>query len=825
MKKLISLLLTVSLCLGLCVSAAATNFIPAEGPADGDAAPAAEAEGDAVPEEGTSGDDAPETEAPEDDAPAAQIPEDDGFETSSAPWTIFVYLCGSDLESDGGSASKDLWEMIAASPDGVRFVVETGGTTKWGNGFVSADAIERYVVGNGKYRLVDSRPQASMGSGVTLTEFLHWGIEHYPAEHYGLILWNHGSGSINGLCFDETANDDSLSLSELDAAYYSAAARMDRPFDFIGYDACLMSTVETAAITARYARYMIASQETEPSSGWDYVTIGDYLAANPDADMEALGRVICDSYMESCLAAGRGQDSTLALIDLSRIDALRASFDRYAEDLYRLSLEEGAYAPVARAVAAAENYGGNNRAEGFTNMVDLGGVISAGAEYSEHTQEALDALQDAVVYEVHGPLHSRATGLSVYYPLRVEGSMELRIFRDVSVSAYYLGLVDAIAYAYINIGISGPSGSGDGSGDEGGVNTIGGPAATPAPTYTPVGSNSIADLIGVHSDETGPAETAPTEEPPAEEVSEAEEPGVNVVEDGEAEEETAPVPEEEPVAPVVTPDIPFEPNPDADTDPGTDDGEDPGPSNVLDDFYEPSDYPEPLWTASGESAAIDFAVPPHLSEDGIFGFVLSQNGLNGTASVQAAVYLLNDADDAICLGYTSDVSADWDSGAVEDNFDGYWFGLPDGQPLCVYLVEEGDGYDLFTSPILLDGRRTNLRFVWDYRADSVYILDVWDGVDESGAVARSGYDLQPGDRITPLYDVFNLDGEAVYIRNGNPYAYDGDERLSFEPLPDGDFLYRFVINDIYGDYLLTDAVTFSIEDGEIWFWPEDDAAA
>ena len=39
-------------------------------------------------------------------------------------WTIFVYLCGTDLESDGGFATYDLQEMLDASTSSnVRFVM------------------------------------------------------------------------------------------------------------------------------------------------------------------------------------------------------------------------------------------------------------------------------------------------------------------------------------------------------------------------------------------------------------------------------------------------------------------------------------------------------------------------------------------------------------------------------------------------------------------------------------------------------------------------------------------------------------------------------
>lgn len=42
--------------------------------------------------------------------------------------TVFVYMCGSDLESENGLASGDIKEMIAGSQsENVKFVIQTGG--------------------------------------------------------------------------------------------------------------------------------------------------------------------------------------------------------------------------------------------------------------------------------------------------------------------------------------------------------------------------------------------------------------------------------------------------------------------------------------------------------------------------------------------------------------------------------------------------------------------------------------------------------------------------------------------------------------------------
>ncbi len=47
-------------------------------------------------------------------------------------WTIFVYVCGADLESEAGLASQNIREMVDAHTSAnIRFVVQTGGAASW----------------------------------------------------------------------------------------------------------------------------------------------------------------------------------------------------------------------------------------------------------------------------------------------------------------------------------------------------------------------------------------------------------------------------------------------------------------------------------------------------------------------------------------------------------------------------------------------------------------------------------------------------------------------------------------------------------------------
>lgn len=638
-------------------------------------------------------------------------------------WTVFVYLCGSNLESDDYLASTDIEEMMTSSAnDNIRFVVQTGGAYDWYYDNIRPDMTQRWVIQGGEMTEVWSEGAVSMGESRSLSDFLRWGVAEYPAANMGLVLWNHGSGSINGVCFDETADDDALLLKEMDAALYSVYDDMTQPFSFIGFDACLMSTAEAAALLATHADFMIASQELEPGYGWDYASMGNYLAQHPECDGSEIGKVICDSFYEGCREIGEENSATLAVTDLRKMDTLLTSFDAYAKELYEMTEHDADFSEIARKISAADNFGGNNRASGYTNMVDLAGLIAAGTDKCSSAQTALQALSDAVVYQVKGSDHTDSCGLSIYYPLQVQdGSQELSIFKDVCLSSYYLGLVDKIAYGAVH------SGS--------------------------ISDYNNASVLELFSNEWS---------------ADAYETSDNAT-------------------------LSYLLNLDPQWD-------------YADDF------------TAGTDSGINFIDEPAFDEDGTYWFSLSEKSLFQTDYVEAAVYFLDEeTEEMIELGFTGEIYEDWEEGVFADNFDGFWFCLPDDQYLAAYLYEECKDYDLYISPILLNGEETYLRFAYDEENVEAAIVDIWNGQDESGASSRITAQLQPGDIITPLYTAYDLNSDHSYYYYGEEYEYDGDPTLYFETLPDGDYLYSFCINDIYGNYYQTDPVSFSIEDEDIYF--------
>jgi hypothetical protein len=333
-------------------------------------------------------------------------------------WAIYWYCCGSDLESDGGAATADIEEMLSSTMGkNVKVVLETGGAASWDNDQIDADHINRFEYSADGFYKVGSKPQADMGDPSTLADFLSFCKTNYPAKHTMLLFWNHGGGSASGACFDENYEYDSLSLSELGQAIgsvYSGGQKLD----VVGFDCCLMATLDNANVLKNYANYMIASEETEPGVGWEYTNWLTSLGKNTAMDGAELGKIICDAYKAGCDDYGLGSDITLSVTDLGKITPITTAVDAMGTDvLAKSSQNTKVIGQFARSARSAENFGGNTDKEGYSDMVDLGDLMRqaeslVGSATSDKINEAID---DAVIYKVSGDYHADSSGLSLYY--------------------------------------------------------------------------------------------------------------------------------------------------------------------------------------------------------------------------------------------------------------------------------------------------------------------------------------------------------------------------------------------------------------------------
>ncbi|MCR5177044.1 MAG: clostripain [Anaerovibrio sp.] len=333
-------------------------------------------------------------------------------------WTVYWYLCGSDLESLHGAATDDILEMIQGKlPDDVEIVIEAGGSNVWQNNVFEAGTISRYVYCSSGLIEYEKLPDGNMGDKEVLKDFLQLTTKH-PAEHKMFVFWDHGGGTLGGVAYDERTQK-SLSLNDIKEAFTEVYGNnvQKPPFDIIGFDACLMSTVETGCALQGIAKYMVASEEVEPGTGWNYTEIVNTLANNPDIESVPLGKIICDSYIEGCQAADAADMATLALIDIGRMPQLYEAYDNFGQEALMKTGSSEFFTSFARACSTVENYGGNTSHQGYYDLIDLGGMALATRDLlPASSNRLLTEVNNAVLYKVNGQYRSKGMGLSGYYP-------------------------------------------------------------------------------------------------------------------------------------------------------------------------------------------------------------------------------------------------------------------------------------------------------------------------------------------------------------------------------------------------------------------------
>ena len=345
--------------------------------------------------------------------------------------TIMVYMCGTDLESRSGMGTADLQEMLSARfGSNINLLIYTGGCKAWKNTAVSSSSNQIWQVKDGSLVCLQKNlGSVTMTSPDTLAGYIQWCAKNYPASRYELILWDHGGGSVSGYGYDEKfASSGSMSLAGLDAALKAAGIK----FDFIGFDACLMATVETALTMSQYADYLIASEETEPGVGWYYT---DWLTEfGKDTSMSTLqvGQNIVDSFVDTCAKKCPGQLTTLSVIDLAELehtlpDAL-ADFSHATTKL----LQNQQYQTVSNARNGTREFAQSSKIDQI-DLVHLAQNLG--------TRESLaltDTLLSAVKYNRTSSNMTNAYGLSIYFPCRKTAAV------DRAVSTYQaIGMDDS----------------------------------------------------------------------------------------------------------------------------------------------------------------------------------------------------------------------------------------------------------------------------------------------------------------------------------------------------------------------------------------------
>ena len=373
-------------------------------------------------------------------------------------FTLMLYVCGSDLETDGGSASADLLEIYnglgSGRHDNLNIIVETGGAKEWGFDFIDSNRNQRWKIDFDGFEHLQDAGLRDMTDPGTLADFIMYCEEYFPADRYGLIMWDHGGGTLGGFAVDQHfPNSPAMTIGEINAALDNAGVK----FDFIGFDACLMATAETAFMVEQHADYMIASQRVEPSLGWHYTDFVAALSADTSIDTLELGRIIVDSYIREARHSYYGNELTLSVIDLSYIgDLFYYLYDYFASAEYAL-INDAALVDMSRARYDSRVLTGNE------DQVDLMYLVSN--MEVEGSKALIESLERCVAY--NGATIANHNGLCLYFPYTDLSWVEeaLSIYDDIGIDEGYRSFISTFATLMVGGQIHSGGGSGNPFGD------------------------------------------------------------------------------------------------------------------------------------------------------------------------------------------------------------------------------------------------------------------------------------------------------------------------------------------------------------------------
>lgn len=390
-------------------------------------------------------------------------------------WSVMVYLAG-DNNLDGAGV-VDLNEMKrVGSTDRLNVLAQFDRAGAKGE-------TARYCLQKGTPLAKDVKQklgETNMGDPKVLEDFVTWGVKNYPAEHYLLVLWNHGAGwddanlyegdvfsgatppvarksqpiltrgtvakgakvlsfgsvraglartrralfrttvenavRLRGIGFDDQAQDF-LDNVELKRVLAKIKGKLKRKIDILGMDACLMSMVEVAYQVRDSADYTVGSEETEPGEGWPYDRILRVLAAKPSMTPEQFSKTIVTEY----LASYRSSDNvTQSAMRLASLKALTGAVDGLSKALTGALTNSTLRSALLTVRAQVQEY--SRPYDDYCDLLDLCARLEKNlADDTVRTACAgvKQAAQAAIVAAgSKGSTVGNSQGISIYFPKR-----------------------------------------------------------------------------------------------------------------------------------------------------------------------------------------------------------------------------------------------------------------------------------------------------------------------------------------------------------------------------------------------------------------------
>lgn len=666
--------------------------------------------------------------------------------------TIMVYMCGTDLESKSGMATSDLTEMTKATlSDKINLLVYTGGCTKWQNNVISNKVNQIYKVENGGVEcLEEDMGTDSMTDPDNLAEYIQWCAKNYPANRNELILWDHGGGSISGYGYDEkNTNSGSMSLAGINTALKKGGVT----FDFIGFDACLMATLENAMMLTNYADYLIASEETEPGVGWYYTNWLTKFSKNTSMDTVELGKIIVDDFVKTCASECKGQATTLSVIDLAELqETVPTPLSDFSESTADL-IKGNEYKKVSTARS-------NTREFAQSSSIDQVDLIHLAKNLgTTESKKLATVLESAVKYNLTSSNMTNAYGISIYFPYKRSSYVDTMIttYEEIGMDDEYSKCIQEFA----SLETYGQVASGGSSSQ---LSSLLGSLLGSSGSYSSYGYEDYDDSYGSYNDYSSYGSSYGSASVVGELLNSflsSDMSGITGLGRSNTE---------------------FLNKSDAES----------SAEYIAENQFDSSAL---VWTENSEGQQV---------------IALSEDQWSLVQSLELN-FFYDDGQGYVDLGLDNVFEWDDDGNLIGEN-DHTWLAI-NGQPVAYYYletVEDGDEYTITGYvPAMLNGERVELMLAFDSENPYGYILGARTDYDEDTTLTLSKglTELKDGDTLDFLCDYYSYEGEyqdSYYL--GEQMTIDGDIEISNVDVGEGAVKATYRFTDIYQQHYWTEAM-------------------
>ena len=199
--------------------------------------------------------------------------------------------------------------------------------------------------------LQDMGANVDMGNWHTLVDFIKWGVANYPAKHYFIVVWDHGTGwhekSLEwqkDISHDEISGH-SISTKELGLAMAEAAKVIGHKVDIYGSDACEMAMVEIATEMSDSVDLYLGSEEDIPVEGWPYSRFLRRWVDAPFSSPRDVAGMVHTEFLEFYRGLrSRLKQATFSLFDLNETEQMIHAISQFGNEVRKIS---GANLPKA----------------------------------------------------------------------------------------------------------------------------------------------------------------------------------------------------------------------------------------------------------------------------------------------------------------------------------------------------------------------------------------------------------------------------------------------------------------------------------------------